>query len=94
MDVVAENGRQILSLLVVFSLLGLTVWKLGRGGVPTLGRLQNKAKTLQSLERLPLTPQHTLHVIDLRGRQILVATHPQGVTVLDSAEARALGRSA
>ena len=97
MDVVAEYGRQILSLLLVFSLLAVTVWKLGRArtqGLPLFRSSQKPARALQARERLSLTPQHTLHVVELRGREILVATHPHGVTVLDPGSAQAIGRGA
>ncbi len=93
MDALAEYGRQILALIVVFSLLGFTVWKLGRHrGSVSLARLTTKflgqkrraAETvLEPVQRLVLSPQHTLHVLRFRDREILVATHPQGCTLLD-----------
>ena len=86
MDLLAENGRPILSLLIVFSLLGLTIWKLGRrrGDISLVKFLRKPRsnRTLESLERLALTPQHTLHVLRLDGREMVVATHPHGCTVL------------
>ncbi len=33
-------------------------------------------------ERLPLTHSHVLHRVEVGGRAILVATHPQGVSFL------------
>jgi hypothetical protein len=87
---IGEYGREILSLFVVFLLLGFTVWKLGY----RQGRLRfrwpsfttrGKAgqRMLSTVERLALTPQHTLHVLRLRGREFVVATHPHGCTLLD-----------
>lgn len=93
MDTLVEYERQILSLLVVFSMLGLTVWKLGRRrGSLSLARwskfLKPKGRSaermLETVERLVLTPQHALHVIRWRDRELLVATHPQGCTLLES----------
>ena len=101
MDIIAGSGRQILGLFVVFSLLGFTVWKLRGSAAPirwgetllkkaiwrralnTKGLARQRA--LETIERLPLTPQHTLHVLRLREREILVATHPHGCTLLDTA---------
>jgi hypothetical protein len=98
MDTLAEYGRPILSLLVVFSLLGFTVWKLGRHrGRLSLGKLFGKTflektfgskrrspeRMLETVERLVLTPQHTLHVVRFREREILVVTHPHGCDRLD-----------
>ncbi len=98
MDIIAGSGRQILGLFVVFSLLGLTVWKLRGSGTPIrwgenflnkaiLGRAFTtrglaRERALETVERLALTPHHTLHVLRLRDREMLVATHPQGCTLL------------
>lgn len=92
MEIIAGSGRQILGLFVVFSLLGLTVWKLRGSGTP-LKAIWGRALTskgvareraLETVERLALTPHHTLHVLRLRDREILVATHPQGCILLDA----------
>jgi len=50
-----------------------------RGGRSPSGA---RSKSLHSLERLALSPQHSLHLIDVNGRQLLVAVHPQGCTLL------------
>jgi flagellar biogenesis protein FliO len=83
MDVAAESGRQILSLILVFALLGGTVWKFGRF-LPFRGSAlkRTKEKSLRGLERLALTPQHTLHLVDFAGQELLIATHPGGVSLV------------
>jgi flagellar biogenesis protein FliO len=83
MDVLRQAG----SVLLVFSLLGAVLWALRRGGRISIQgfarkRLLGSTKEMASLERLALTPQHTLHRVRVCGREILVATHPQGCTVL------------
>jgi flagellar biogenesis protein FliO len=83
MDVLRQAG----SVLLVFSLLGAVLWALRRGGRISIQgfarkRLLGSTKEMASLERLALTPQHTLHRVLVCGREILVATHPQGCTVL------------
>jgi hypothetical protein len=97
MDTLAEYGRQIFALVAVFSLLGLTVWKLGRHrgtlslarlGKPFVGMMfrrrgNSPERVLETVERLVLTPQHTLHVVRWRDREMLVATYPQGCALLD-----------
>ena len=103
MDIIAGSGRQILGLFVVFSLLGLTVWKLRGSRKPIRwgenffkkaiwGKALNKGlakqRALETIERLALTPQHTLYVLRLRDRELLVVTHPQGCTLLDTTRAR------
>jgi len=88
MDVLRQAG----SVLLVFSLLGAVLWALRRGGRMSVQdfatkrfarkRLLGSTKEMASLERLALTPHHTLHRVRVCGREILVATHPQGCTVL------------
>ena len=42
-----------------------------------------ESRRLASLDRLRLTPQHTLHLIRVGGQHdVLVATHPQGCSLL------------
>ena len=92
--------RQVLSLLLVFGLLGLLLWKLRRGGgaarwfhvLPFRSpwrRTPASARALQAVERLALTPQHALHLVRVQGRDMVVATHPRGCTLLSEAQAKA-----
>jgi len=56
-----------------------------RGGAATLaGLLKRRAhsRTMSVTERLPLTQSHVLHLVDVGGRALLIATHPQGVSFL------------
>jgi hypothetical protein len=100
MDVV----RQVLSVLLVFSLLGAALWALRRGGrigfafkgLTGKGVL-GKQRSMVVVERLALTPQHTLHAIRINGHDVLVATYPQGcsvVTQLAATAERAMGAQA
>jgi len=77
---VAEGDliRQVLAVLLVFGLLGTAVWKLRTG---PLARRSAGAR-LYSEGRLVLTPQHAIHMVRIDGREVVVATHPQGCTVL------------
>jgi flagellar biogenesis protein FliO len=93
--------RQIFSVLLVFSLLGGVLWALRRGGrVSFQGfarkRILGNTRAMIAVERLSLTPQHTLHVVRINGRELLVATHPQGCTVVSelAVKERAIGAKA
>jgi len=82
-----ETLRQLSGLMAVFGLLGFCVWKLGnRRGAFSLARFtrgsRGSPKVVQKVERLVLTPQHTLHVLSLRGQEIMVVTHCHGCTLL------------
>jgi flagellar biogenesis protein FliO len=77
--------RQAAAVLLVFSLLGLALWKLRQPGVafcPPWRKTGAKARSLESIERLALTPQHALHLVRVQGREVVVATHPHGCTLL------------
>jgi flagellar biogenesis protein FliO len=76
-----ETFRQVSSILFVFALLGLGLWALRRWNYP--GRqTSSRGGHLLSLERLSLSPQHSLHVVEIDGSRLVVATHPQGCTLL------------
>ncbi len=82
-----DGLRQVLSVLLVFALLGAALWKLRRGGAAVFripwNRTSKKGRSIEQVEKLALTPQHTLHLIRVEGREMVVATHPQGCTVID-----------
>jgi flagellar biogenesis protein FliO len=69
----------------VLSLLVLTLWFLRKGGLA--GVLPGKAKPvrrLECLERLPLGPHHTLHLVRMGETSLLVASSPGGCSLVQS----------
>jgi len=81
-----EQIQQILTVLFVLGLLGGTLYwlrskGLARFAVRGIGRSANRR--MQSLERLSLTPQHSLHLVSVGGRVLLIAVSPGGCSVLD-----------
>ena len=42
----------------------------------------SREKSLAVIERLALTPQHSLHLVKIDGRVVVVATHPQGCAIV------------
>jgi flagellar biogenesis protein FliO len=87
-----EVARQVLSVLLVFALLGAALWTLRqRSGVVFRGwprRTPGRTKALEPIERVSLTPQHALHLVRVGGREFLVATHPRGCTFLTESPPR------
>jgi flagellar biogenesis protein FliO len=91
--------RQVFSVLLVFSLLGAVLWMLRRGGrISFQGLARTRAmgntRSMVAVERLALTPQHTLHIVRIHGSEVLVATHPQGCSVVTTVAERAMGAKA
>jgi flagellar biogenesis protein FliO len=76
-----ETLRQVLSVLFVFALLGTGLWALRRWN-PAGRQALARGKSLHALERLSLSPQHSLHLVEIDGNRLMVATHPQGCTLL------------
>jgi flagellar biogenesis protein FliO len=79
--------QQVLTVLFVLALLGGTLYWLRRKGVARfavkgMGRGSNRR--MQSIERLPLTQQHSLHLVSVSGRILLIAVSPGGCSVLDA----------
>lgn len=86
-----DASRQILAVLFVLILLGGALWAMRRGTGPLPALLaraaRDRAPALQVTARLTLTPQHSLHVIRAGAREWVVATHPQGCTVISDGQA-------
>jgi flagellar biogenesis protein FliO len=79
-----EIARQVSAVILVFALLDAALWMLRRGGSLRFGRGPRApgARSLQAVERLALTPQHSLHLVKIGGREVVVATYPQGCVLL------------
>ena len=85
-----EAMRQIWAVLLVLGLLGgLLYWLRTRGAAQFnlrgLGR--QSSRQMRAIEQLRLTPQHSLHMVQVGERVLLVALSPGGCSVL-SAEAQ------
>jgi flagellar biogenesis protein FliO len=52
--------------------------------LPFQFRKSSKQSLLRSIGRLPLTPQHSLHLVEVGSRQVLVGVSPSGIAILDA----------
>ena len=85
---------QLLAVLAVFGLLGLTLWWLKRNGAIQLraclpprfsgARGRSQTRLLDRVEALQLTPTHSLSLIRLADRAILIGTSPTGFHLVES----------
>ncbi len=82
-----DFGQQYLGAVVVLGLLGATLWWLRRRGYATVAPGRRAGRRLESIERLSLGPQHTLHLVRIGGTALLVACSPAGCVLLQSVPA-------
>jgi len=89
-----ETIDQVAAIVVVLGLLAAVAWWLRRRGLlQTTSPRRSAGRRLESLERLPLGPQQTLHLVRMGSRALLVATTSSGCTLLDSVDVRSIERA-
>jgi flagellar biogenesis protein FliO len=80
--------EQLAMVVLVFTLLGALLWFFKRRGLasfPLGSRKSGSGPRLEVLERVPLTPQHALHLVRVSDRTVLIATAPSSCTLLEAA---------
>ena len=82
MEAIQQTG----AVAAVLALLLLTLWWLRKRGLTgvTLGR-KAAVRRLESLERLPLGPQHALHLVRLGGSALLISSSAAGCSLIHRA---------
>jgi len=81
-----EAIQQTLVVVFVLGLLGATLYWLRSKGLARFngkGIGRSGGRRMQTIERLVLTPQHSLHLVNVGGRILLVAVSPGGCSLLD-----------
>ena|SRR5579863_3245558 len=76
--------QQVLAVSLVLTLLAAALLWLRNKGVARFGTRGSRKRVLRAEERLILGPQHSLHLVRLAGRGLLVGTSPAGYTLLES----------
>ena len=81
-----EGLQQTLGVLVVFGLLGATLWWLRRRGLAHVSGLTRRraGNVLQSVESLPLSAGNVLHLVRIADRAIVITSSPTGCRVVES----------
>jgi len=80
-----ETLQQLGAVLLVLGLLGAAVYSLKRKPFSRFAkefRLGSGAKRLQVIERVSLTPQHTLCLVRVGDRELIVTTAPGNCHVI------------
>lgn len=85
-----EMLQQFAGVVMVFGLLGAALFWLRQRGLvhfPAAAQARRKGGALRSVERLVLSPQHTLHLVNLHNRSFLIAVWPNGCKLIESSAA-------
>jgi len=80
-----EPLQQAAAVLLVLILLATAIYALRAKGVvmPRRSSDGTSRRQLESIDRLALTPNHSLHLVRVEGRTVLVAVSPGGCTIVD-----------
>lgn len=81
MNFVQYAGAIILVLALLFLLLGV-LQRRGLAHFQLPIGVRTGEKRMEVLERLPLTPQHSLHLVRVHGEVLLVGVSPSGCALL------------
>jgi flagellar biogenesis protein FliO len=81
-----EFFQQGLALVVVFGLLGTALWFVKTRQNPNL-HLRGERR-MEVVERVALTPQHTLCLVKVDDRLIMIGTAPSSCQVIQTVEDR------
>lgn len=73
-----EIVRQSLAILLVFTLLGVAVALVRRRS----GRGRPAPAVLESRGKLALSARHSIHLVRIADRNLILALHPAGITFL------------
>jgi len=84
-----EALEQTMAVGLVLLLLGGTLWWLRRRGFAglTVAR-RGGERRMECLERLPLGPQHTLHLVRVGDVELLLASSPSGCALVETLSRR------
>ncbi len=72
---------QLVPVIAVFGVLAAALWLLKRRGLASFSPLWNRgpqtgARKLEVIERIALTPTHSLHLVRVSGQVVLIGVAP------------------
>jgi flagellar biosynthetic protein FliO len=79
------NGAAV---ILVLALLLLSVWILRKKGLAQFSPgslLHQRQRHLSVVERLPLGPQHSLYLVQMTDRLLLLGSSPAGISLIETA---------
>ncbi|MGI8742872.1 MAG: flagellar biosynthetic protein FliO [Bryobacteraceae bacterium] len=81
--------RESLGITIVFALLWAALWLLKRKGAIHMGppvKRGGRPHCVEVIDKIRLTPQHSVHVVQVGDRQIVLGVHAGGFTVIASTD--------
>jgi flagellar biogenesis protein FliO len=79
-----EILQPIAAMVFVFALLGGALWWLRSRNMVAFGPARQGTSKMQVIDRVRLTPQHSIHILRTGKRELTIAVHPSGCTLLDT----------
>jgi flagellar biogenesis protein FliO len=92
-----EVFQQLWGVVAILAILCGGLWVLKRKGWARSAWRQtgeNGRPRLEVVDRLPLTPHHSLHLVRWADRTLLIALSPQGCNLLDSTPSGSVSKPA
>ena len=78
-----ELARQLLGVGFVLALLFALLWLQRKKGALTFSsRSRDGNQAIELIERLPLTARHSVHLLRIGDRSLLLGVHDSGFTLL------------
>ena len=78
-----DLGRELIGIAAVLVMLFGLLWILRRKGwVTGIAASSSTERQIRLLERVSLTPAHSLHLVRAGNRTILLGAHASGVTLI------------
>lgn len=80
--------QQFLAVFLVLALLAAALWLLRRKGLAKVNvgfpRRASTTRRLEVVDRIALTAQHSLHLVRVEDRLILIGVSPSGCTQIET----------
>ncbi len=77
--------EQLFAVMFVLLTLWVTAWYLRRKGATSRVAsrfVRRHVRLIDQVDKVRLTPQHSIYLLQVEGQKVLVVLHPTGVTVL------------
>jgi flagellar biogenesis protein FliO len=80
-----DIAKQSLAILLVLALLLTALWCLRQKGWSGMRLKKSVPSVLESRGKLTLTARHSVHLVRVGDRNLILALHPDGITFLGEA---------